>query len=127
MGSEFLMPQKYEGVGCGLTVAVCGLDDIQYDSIVIYLKEREENRYEVSVNKDNPFKSDKVTFTGLEEKRIYHVSAEIHSGGEVCELNTRMVSNIKYENEVELFSATVHGAGGKTRPFTPTVRPLGGE
>ena len=130
MGYEFLIPQRYSGEGAGFTVVVCGLDEeAQYDKIIIYIDERPENRYEVGVCNTDSTRTEKVSFTGLEERRIYHVSAEVYSGEEVRIINTRIPARIaKVNDEVELFSmGKRNGAGGRVRSITPAVRPLGGE
>lgn len=118
MGFEFLMPQKYEGQGCGLTVAVCGLDSgTQYDKIIIYIKEREENKYEVAIDSTNTFKSTKVTFNGLEERKFYHVMAEIYYEDGMRELNAKMATSVvKETSEILLFSADKKSYKGGLRP-----------
>lgn len=128
MSSEFLMPQKYEGNGCGLTVAVCGLNnEIQYDKMLIYIKEREENQYEVNVDPSNPFQTTKVTFNNLEEKRIYHVVAKIRYDDIVREFEVKMVPSVaKQDSEKSLFllKKTRHKSGGKSQP-PPKIKARG--
>lgn len=128
MGFEFLLPQRYSGEGAGFAVAVCGLDEeTHYDRIVIYIDERPENKYEVGVSSADRFRTEKVSFTGLEERKIYHVSAEVYSEDEIRVINTKMPARV-VEDDIELFGVRLgHGAGGKTRLFTPVARPLGGE
>lgn len=118
MSSEFLMPQKYEGNGCGLTVAVCGLNnEIQYNKILIYIKEREENRYEVNVDSSNPFQTTKVTFNNLEEMRIYHVVAEVQYGDIAREFEAKMVPSVaKQDSEKSrLIGKKRHKGGGRSQ------------
>lgn len=114
MGFEFLLPQRYSGEGAGFAVAVCGFDEeTHYDRIVIYIDERPENKYEVGVSSADSFRTEKVSFTGLEERKIYHVSAEVYSGEEVRVINTRIPARIaKVNDEVELFSAKVRHSSG---------------
>lgn len=95
MSSEFLMPQKYEGYDCGLTVVVCGLDDnIKYDKITLYLEDRDQNKYNVDINSEDTFKTTKVTFGGLQENRFYNVIAELDYNGESVKIQAKMVPTV---------------------------------
>lgn len=95
MSMEFLMPQKYEGRNCGLTVTVCGLrEDVVYDNITIYIENNKENAHEVTVDKNDSFKTTCATFDDLKDDRFYNVVAEINYGSISNQINAKMVASI---------------------------------
>ena len=95
MNTEFVMPQRYEGVGCGLTVAVFGLNsDIQYDKIFIYIDGDEDAKQEVFVDANDDFQTTRVTFEDLKKNTFYNVIAKLIYGGNTITTSAKMVSSI---------------------------------
>lgn len=90
MYSEFLMPVKYQGSGCGISASVFGLDEsCVYDSIVISVGS--ENR-EVAAGKDS---TAAATFDNLRENHYYTVTARITSGGETRSIECIAVPSVR--------------------------------
>lgn len=121
MNSEFLMPQKYEGNNCGITVAVLGLDNNnQYDDIFIYIEGREQNKYRVDVDTNNNFKTVNVTFDGLENNIFYNIKAEIKIDNEIIMIESRMVPSL-VTNKPGIISTSTHN-GGALSKGKPTIK-----
>lgn len=129
MASEFLMPSSYDQEGCGLSVLVFGLDrNINYDKILIYLKNDKENRVGVKIDTYNTLQTESVSFHNLEKDRYYTVVAELYYEDGNTKTIESMIPSVEVSGYgIALMSSSDSGSGGqptgneipKPSTFTP--------
>lgn len=106
MGSEFLMPLKYQDIGCGLTVAIFGLNSsIRYNNMVIYIEGIEHNKYHVNMDVDNNFRTTSATFCDLKENTYYNVVAELYVNDEMIKIQAKIPSSVMVNNGQAMFKS----------------------
>lgn len=101
MSMEFLMPQKYDGENCGISVAVCGLNEsVGYKEIVIYIEGLEQDKCYVEIS-DNKFKTTKATFDNLKKNIYYNVIAEISFDNGTQKIQTKIPALTIFNSETK--------------------------
>ena len=110
MAEEFIMPVKYDGDNCGVSVSIFGLnDDCTYEKILISLEEEE---YEVAITDE--MQTTVATFNNLTENQYYTIIAKIISGDTVKVMKCRVVPSVA--KSIQSTALTHRGFGGLPMP-----------
>lgn len=115
MASELLMPSIFMMEGCGLSAIVFGLDNtIQYNKILIYLKNEKEKAIEVGIDYYDNLQTESATFDNLEKGKYYTVVADLYyADGTLKTIECQMPSKEVSGMGIALLSSSTGGSGGQ--------------
>ncbi len=113
--NEYILPVKYQNVGCGISAIVAGLENTYQNYKKIELSINDIDYIETFIDESNNDFTNAVSFDNLEENKFYEVYAKLTLwNDEVVKFSCKMVAQLQsvtVELSQEMKIANYNGGG----------------